>query len=372
MLSRARKKLSTVAAGLLCLGAISLSAGPAHAQPNRYAEDWETLNKVMGFASSAFGYVNGAISAIRWLTGANGAPTGPTLDEIRVVVMEALRGQQTEDVLNRVNAAMTTLREIQNEVASHAAHMGNPDDLMRTQWAVNYLSSRLANIQQDASYVYATIETILRRDAIASGDGNARDKQAIAVIPAFITLVPLRMATMKMTGELHPSLAAGEGRNIDDLLQSAARTYFRAVGVYAIRYTWCPGGPWCAIKQSPIGLDQDKMFKRQLYSYHHRLTNGQLNTYPALRWSQYERIPIVNTSLRALYQVEETYWKRHSGNRITFDEQRVWLMDAYTDPNNLNSRPRFSDVTAATISHYSACDIRNPQMMCPKIETQGN
>src|SRR5215204_2844842 len=108
MLSRVMNRTSTLAAGLLCLTAVSLSAGPARAQSNQFAEDWDKLQKVFGFASSAFGYVNGAISAIRWLTGANGAPTGPTLDEIRGVVTDALRGQQTEDVINRVNTVMTT------------------------------------------------------------------------------------------------------------------------------------------------------------------------------------------------------------------------------------------------------------------------
>ena len=373
MISRATKRLSTVAAGLLCLTVSSMTAAPAQAQTNQYAEDWAKLQKVLGFASNAYGYVNGAISAITWLTGSGGAPTGPSLDEIKQVVVDAMRGQQTEDIINRVNSVMSTLREIQNEATSHAQYMGNPDDLMRSQWAVNFLSARLANIKQDASYVHATLETILRREAQSRGDGFSREKQAVAVLPAFMTLVPLRVATMKMVGEIHPSLAAGEAQNISDLLASAGVTYFRLVGTYSIRYTYCPGGPFCAISRSPVGLDQGQMWRRQLYSYYHRLSNGNLNTYPAMRFTQYQSIPLVWSALKTLGDIDWTYRLRNGDRKFTFSERKVWIMDQYTDPNDFNrTSPRFTDVTDGVVWHVWACDANQIQFMCPKIEGQGN
>ena len=372
MLTREKNRFVLAALGLTCLTAVSLSAAPAHAQTNRYAEDWARLQKVIGFASSAYGYVNSAVSAIRWLTGANGAPTGPTLEEIKTVVVEALREHHTQTTLDQVRATITTLIEIQNEMSSHARYMANPDDLMRQQWAINYLTTRLAIIETQAGSVLSTMQTMLERNANFRPEGYSMEKQAVAITPAYIALVPLHAAAMKMVGELLPSLAAGKAENIKNLLATAGKVHFRLVGTYSIRFQVCLPFLGCRHLFSPVGLDQSQMFKRQLYSYYHRLSNGNLNTYPALRWSQFQGIPLVDAALRSLANVDWAYKQRSNWTPFWLSETRVWLMDQYTDPNANWSKPKFADIPAAEIWHIWACDWTYPQNVCAKIEGQAN
>ena len=370
MRSRSINKMATLAAGLGCFAAVALGGAPAHAQPNQHAENWAALQKVLGFAGAAYGYVNGAIGAIQWLTGGGGAPKEDALAQMGAVVAEALRAERKEVLASRTESLVNRLQMVQNLVAANMAQMGN--DPMSSSWAKTYLASRMANLQDDAADLYTEIARILRRTAVSGRDGYALEKEAVAMVPAFMMVVPVQVAAMKMVGELDPSLAAGNAQNLRLVLADAGRTYYRLVGTYAIGWAVCNPGERCWPAASPVGLDQAQMWKRQLYSYYHRLANGNLNTYPAARWSGYQSIPLVNAALRSLESINATYRQQSGWSSFTFEEKRVWIMD-YSDPNDPNrTRPTYTDVPNAWIRDIWACDRANPMWICPRIADQGN
>jgi hypothetical protein len=240
------------------------------------------------------------------------------------------------------------------------------ESVMGDSFATTYLAARMATLQDDSNYVLTSIQTILDRQAWY-GDYNA-EREAVAVLPAFMMLVPLRASAQKMIGEITPSLKDGEDYNMQAMFQSAGVSLYRAVGTYSTQYSET-SYPW-DYRWAPVGLYQNFMFKRLLYSYHHRLTNGALNTYPALRFSQYQSIPIIDAALTTLEQIEHALEGR--GQAIMVPDEQVWIYDPYTDPNASWTNPSFETMTGGMVSLIWACDINDVYPYCPKIETEGN
>jgi hypothetical protein len=135
---------------------------------------------------------------------------------------------------------------------------------------------------------------------------------------------------------------------------------------------------------SPVGLDNAFMFKKPLYSYYHRVSGGSLNTVPALRFSQYQDIPLVAAALDSLQHTKDSlFWANNA--LILVNADRVWIPDLWTDPNSSRwSVPTFRDLEGATIGHVRTCDFDSgpytprrrpiyvgPHLDCPGIAGQG-
>jgi Bacterial tandem repeat domain 1 len=457
---------------LLCLASISLSTEPARAQPNRYAEDWALLQDLLKWASGTWDFVNGAKTAITFLTGINDSRRPPTIEQIRGTITGALLEVRANELAERVAALVQILHEVETEATGRAlrAMMNgqSPESIMATDFGTSYLPARMAHLQNESVFVFTSIQSILDTPANSRSVGYEQERRVVAVLPAFMVLVPLRASCMKMIGEISPWLKDAEARLIAEMLQSAGASLFRAVGTYSIsfsdqenrrngfpvytavwgrstedetqvygvtyqeylanynelwdqgwrlkllsayvvggevRYTavwgrstedetqvygwtyedyrakynelWDQG--WRLkllsayvvggeVRYTPVGLDNAFMFKKPLYSYYHRLSSGTLNTYPALRFSQYQTGALVSAVLDSLQMIKDSLWRmRH--NMLVVDANKVWVPNPYTDPNAPSSKPKFRNVAGALISHIRTCDLAD--VSCPRIQGQG-
>jgi hypothetical protein len=220
---------------------------------------------------------------------------------------------------------------------------------------------------------------IVQRPADVSKAGYNPEKQLVAVMPAFLALVPLRAAALKMVGELIPSLAQGMTENALHMFHDSGEALYRAVGTYAIGHDF-ERDPWPLL--SPVGLQHSFMFKRQLFSYYHRVPGGGRFGGPIMRFSQYQNVPLVDAALTILESLRVAVFLPTEGGLTKIDEESVWMYDLFRNPNDPRTSPQFRSVSDGRIVHVRACSPHgeeyNPAVhpawttVCPRIPSEGN
>jgi hypothetical protein len=196
---------------LFCL-ASSLRPASARAQSNRYAEDWESLQKVIGWASGTWDLVNGVKTAVEFLTGIDSPPGPPSIEEIEKVVIDALLDVKVEGLKEQVTSIVRSFRELQRLAADGS--------MMTTDLGRIILGNGFAGLAMQSQDVLASIEAVLDKPVDIYPDGYEDEKRVVAVLPAFMMLVPLRASCLKLRGELSGWQMA-EASNIRDMLQEA-------------------------------------------------------------------------------------------------------------------------------------------------------
>jgi hypothetical protein len=351
---RQRSPRNAVSRTGLCLLAVVLLAcvatPKANAQTNRYAEDAARLEAVAEWVSGAWSFFDGARTAVEFLTGFDGQ-TQLSLADIRETVISALKEVNAQELASDTTGLVDVFHEVEVQtraVASDAMKAGRDmDSIMASSFATSFLATRLADLSTRGTILFNKLEPILR--APTTLDDRTRlenEVLAIAVMPAYTALVPLLVSTMKLIGEIEPSLKSAQNQLINEKLAAAQQTLFMAAGAYSlwvpsekcgfeiIRNGWFFELKWTCRPShfyAPVGKDVGFLHSRPFYAHYtfDRGTNPACHIYdlsrcyqfvsPDIPFYQYQTIPIVKLALDSLESIGDV-----ACSMVSADDVLVW------------------------------------------------
>jgi hypothetical protein len=309
----------------VCLLAIVLLAAAgtpkAQAQTTPYDKDWERLKNVIKWVNGAWSFVGGLRSVVGFLTGSDGQPQ-LTIQDIQETITNALDKKEDDDLIKDVTAFANNFHNIEVEANSVRA------SIMASSFVTSYLAGSFKALNMTGQSLFDKLNPILRAPSI-----RENDQRVYRVMPAYTVLVPTMVSTRKLLGEIEPLLKSAQDRLISETLAAATQTLFMAAGAYVL-YAHDPRRVPPVFFYSPVGTDDAWMFHRPLYAYNHTY-HGQLITVPALRFYQYQAIPIVKLALDSLESIV-------SVQPSMVWTERAYIWDLFTDPNMSQSKPAFA------------------------------
>jgi hypothetical protein len=162
------------------------------------------------------------------------------------------------------------------------------------------------------------------------------------LLPGYVTLVTLELASYKLKAETDEFLASLEEKNASEALVRAQQILFGAVGAYILHAYECGKDP--VFFYSPIGTDHGWMFNRPLYAYYHivpKVVPALLP--PPLLFEQYQTLPVADTALRFL----ETIASAAPAIVLAHD---AYIFNFYADPNDARSKPSWASCALGSMA----------------------
>jgi hypothetical protein len=272
---------------------MSLSPVTARAQgvSNPYSEDAKRVEAIIKWASGTWGYVQGARTAVGFLTGMDGQAQ-LTLQDIHETVVEALQDQSLKRLKEDVAGFMDRYHQMQVLARDQVMSGQDMNTLLTSTWGTTHLRDRLTALIDDGTDLLSRIDPILR-DPVSTQD----EQRAIDVMPAYVMLMPAVVSAMKVAAEIDPArLKRGYDQLVSEKLIGAQQMLFGLVGAYQI-YAFEPAkGP--TFFHSPVGAANTSwMRERPLYRHYHPL--GEV-TGPANRFIVYQQLPVIQLALDCL------------------------------------------------------------------------
>lgn len=182
----------------------------------KYVDDWNRFKKILGYATDAFGYVNSVTAAIAWLTGTNNPAPGPTLDDIKGVIVDPLR---------RIEAAKPA-------VLSNLRRLRHQGIVRETQVVLAAYPAFARAEASDEFAVHAAWFTSETNQVISAPQETVRHgslSDARASAGAYNLVVAVRLMSMRRLGDIIPPLQAPE-ELVASLMLTALQTNYELAG----------------------------------------------------------------------------------------------------------------------------------------------
>jgi hypothetical protein len=303
-------------------------------------DDLKTLGEIVSFLKGSFDYVTGASNIIKFLTGYN-PPNELTMKAIEAALAESEDKRYDHNLVVKAKILADLYRELFDELQTQKAR-GKTDDQLFTMFSQIYSTifnaASHANFNRDATELWDFLEDVV---ALPSTDYNS--KRVAMVLPAYLSVIPLKISSLSLLNEIEPSGKPGRDQTINELLVRAQQTLFDAVGAFVLDAYEC-GKPQ-SVFYSPVGTDNRWMAQRPLFKYY--LTRGPVPVL-GMSFSVYEGMSIANHALAAL-------------ERITNDigapviAENAYILNLQTDPNIDSTKPSFAQCalgSIASVYHY--------------------
>jgi hypothetical protein len=263
---------------------------------NPYAEDAKRVAAIIQWATGTWGYVNGARTAVGFLTGMDGQAQ-LTIADIHETVVEALQDQSLRRVKEDVAGFMDRYHQMQVLARDQVMSGQSMDSLLSSPWGATHLRDRLTALVDDGTDLLSRLDPILRAPS-----SIANDRRLVDAIPAYVMLMPAVVSAMKIAAEIDPArLKRGYDQLVSEKLIGAQQTLFGAAGAYQI-YGFEPATGLTFLRWAVGGNDgwlQERPLYRHYYIDPYSDPDNPFHG-PRPRFAVYQRLPVAQLALDCL------------------------------------------------------------------------
>jgi hypothetical protein len=307
--------------------------------PSRELEDLKTLGEIISWAKGGFDYITGGIKVIKFLIGYN-PPAALTIKAIQDTLVIELHKQHDHDLVVNAKALSDIFRQLSDQVKIQRARVKDDEDLAGAEFARIYSTIFNANLQ--AHFEVESAEALAALgDVLSLPSTNENGQRVAAVLPAYVTVVVLRVSSLKMLSEIDDGVKPANDQRISEILLDAQQTLFHAAGAFVLRAYEC--GKPASFFYSPVGTDSRWMEQRPLYWYYYLLNQGRYFSRPYLNFAEYELLPVAKVALKALENIT-------NDTHALVQAENVYIFGLYTDPNFPRSKPSFAPCALGSIA----------------------